>query len=75
MGILQAVASVNEGMWYARSTEFLKGPGMDNIKWLRVIGDTVFAIGLFAFVLFVFSLNRKQHLQKPDLLDDVSKIQ
>nr|WP_315255873.1 hypothetical protein [uncultured Flavobacterium sp.] len=32
MVILQAVASINKGMWYARSAEFLKGPGMDNIK-------------------------------------------
>jgi nitric oxide reductase subunit B len=60
MGILQAIASVNEGMWYARSAEFLKGPGMDNIKWLRVIGDTIFAMGLFAFVWFVFSLDSKR---------------
>lgn len=56
MGILQAVASVNEGMWYARSAEFAQQPGMDTIKWLRVIGDTIFAVGLFAFVWFVFSL-------------------
>ena len=56
MGILQAVASVNEGMWYARSAEFSQQPGMDTIKWLRVIGDTIFAVGLFAFVWFVFSL-------------------
>jgi nitric oxide reductase subunit B len=62
MGILQAIASVNKGLWYARSAEFLKGPGMDTIKWLRVIGDTIFAIGLFAFVWFVFSLDHKKRM-------------
>ena len=62
LGILQAIASVNEGMWYARSAEFLQGPGMDTIRWLRVIGDTIFAIGLFAFVWFVFSLDSKHEL-------------
>ncbi len=64
MGILQAVASVNEGMWYARSAEFAQQPGMATIKWLRVIGDTIFAAGLFAFVWFVFSLDSKRRHSK-----------
>lgn len=62
MGVLQAVASVNEGMWYARSSEFMQQPGMDTIRWLRIVGDTIFAVGLFAFVWFVFSLKSKQEL-------------
>lgn len=62
MGVLQAVASVNEGIWYARSAEFLQQPGMGTIRWLRVIGDTIFAIGLFAFVWFVFSLKSNKEL-------------
>lgn len=60
IGLLQTVASVNEGMWYARSAEFMQQPGMDTLRWLRVIGDTIFAIGLVAFVYFVFSLNSKK---------------
>lgn len=59
MGVLQAVASVNHGMWYARSAEFMQQPGIDTIKWLRVVGDTIFAAGLFTFVWFVFSLDSK----------------
>lgn len=60
MGILQAIASVNKGMWYARSAEFAQQPGMATIKWLRVVGDTIFSAGLFAFVWFVFSLDSKR---------------
>ncbi len=60
IGLLQTVASVNEGMWYARSAEFMQQPGMDTLRWLRVIGDTIFAVGLVAFVYFVFSLNSKK---------------
>jgi len=60
VGILQAIASVNEGIWYARSSEFMQTPLMDTFKWLRVVGDTVFALGLFAFVWFVFSLKIKK---------------
>lgn len=62
MGVLQAVASVNEGMWYARSAEFMQKPGMDTIRWLRIVGDTIFAVGLFAFVWFVFSLKKHEEL-------------
>jgi nitric oxide reductase subunit B len=73
MGILQAVASVNEGMWYARSAEFLQQPGMDTIRWLRLFGDTIFAVGLFAFVWFVFSLNAKKEIPKDKRGANVSK--
>ena len=62
IGLLQTVASVNEGMWYARSAEFMQQPGMDTLRWLRVIGDTIFAIGLVSFVWFVFSLDSKKKL-------------
>ena len=57
VGLLQTVASVNHGMWYARSAEFMQQPGMDTLRWLRVVGDSIFAVGLIAFVWFVFSLN------------------
>ncbi|MEG9327140.1 nitric-oxide reductase large subunit [Salinimicrobium catena] len=60
IGLLQTVASVNEGMWYARSAEFMQQPGMDTLRWMRAIGDTIFAIGLVSFVWFVFSLNSKK---------------
>ncbi len=60
IGVFQSIASVNEGMWYARSAEFMQTPLMDTLKWMRVIGDTIFAFGLFAFVWFVFSLNSKK---------------
>ncbi|MGB8374660.1 MAG: nitric-oxide reductase large subunit [Salegentibacter sp.] len=56
VGLLQTIASVNHGIWYARSAEFLQQDGMDTLRWLRVIGDTIFAIGIAAFVWFVFSL-------------------
>jgi nitric oxide reductase subunit B len=61
VGILQAWASVQEGLWYARSAEFLQMPLMDTLRWLRVIGDTIFtaeavAAGAVAFGLFVVGL-------------------
>ncbi len=62
IGLLQTVASVNHGMWYARSAEFMQQPEMAVLKWLRVIGDTIFAIGLVTFVCFVFSLKKDKNI-------------
>jgi nitric oxide reductase subunit B len=56
VGLLQTVASVEHGLWYARSAEFLQGPGMDTLRWLRVVGDTVFAAGIMALGWFVVGL-------------------
>jgi nitric oxide reductase subunit B len=53
VGLLQTWASVEHGYWYARSPEFLNTGVMDVLRWLRVIGDTVFAAGAFAFVAAV----------------------
>jgi len=50
VGLLQTWAAVSKGYWYARSEEFLHAPLMDTLRWLRVIGDTVFAAGALAFV-------------------------
>ncbi|GMW02215.1 MAG: nitric oxide reductase [Candidatus Hydrogenedentota bacterium] len=55
-GILQAWASVNDGMWMARSAEFMQTDLMDTLRWLRVIGDTIFAVGVLALGWFVLGL-------------------
>lgn len=56
IGLAQTVASVKEGLWYARSAEFLQQPHMVTLKWLRIPGDTLFAAGTLALVWFVFGL-------------------
>jgi len=56
VGLLQTWASVKEGYWYARSAEFLSTPLVQNIKWARTIGDTIFALGAIVLVVFVFGL-------------------
>lgn len=56
VGFMQTVASVNEGMWYARSAEFMQQPILTVFRWLRTVGDTIFAIGALALFWFVFKL-------------------
>ncbi|HEU4774741.1 MAG TPA: nitric-oxide reductase large subunit [Lysobacter sp.] len=56
MGVLQLEANLERGYWYARSAEFMNRPIIDLLVWLRVPGDTVFAVGAFLIALFVMSL-------------------
>ncbi len=56
IGLLQTVASIDTGYWYARSPEFLQTPLMANLRWMRAPGDTVFALGAVALILFMIGL-------------------
>jgi nitric oxide reductase subunit B len=64
VGLLQTWASVKYGYWYARSSEFLATPVVQAVKWSRVFGDTIFAIGSLALVLFVVGLVTGHSLRK-----------
>lgn len=66
IGLAQTVASVKEGLWYARSAEFLHQPAMITLKWLRVIGDTIFAVGTVALAWFIFGLKGGWSIEKRD---------
>jgi nitric oxide reductase subunit B len=56
IGLMQGWAAVEHGTWYARSAEFLQTGGMNTLRWLRMIGDTVFAIGALVLGWFVLGL-------------------
>jgi nitric oxide reductase subunit B len=56
MGLMQAWASVEHGTWYARSSEFMQTGVMSTLRWMRMIGDTVFALGAIALGCFVAGL-------------------
>ena len=64
VGLAQTVASVKHGLWYARSAEFLNTPPLQTIRWLRVIGDTIFAVGALILGWFVFGLRLGWSLKK-----------
>lgn len=48
IGLLQFYASVTEGMWYARSEEFMQQPLLQTLRWIRTFGDMVFIVGALA---------------------------
>ncbi|HWR35338.1 MAG TPA: nitric-oxide reductase large subunit [Clostridia bacterium] len=56
IGLMQAWASVEFGTWYARSAEFLQSGLMNKLRWMRMFGDTAFAIGAVILGWFVLGL-------------------
>lgn len=56
IGIMQSVASIKEGYWYARSAEFMQTDMMNTLRWLRVPGDILLAVGEMLLVIFIIGL-------------------
>lgn len=56
LGLAQAWASIDSGLWYARSEEFLYTPTLTFVRWLRVPGDIIFALGALAIGVFMVGL-------------------
>jgi nitric oxide reductase subunit B len=56
VGLLQALASIEYGTWYARSAEFLQSGPMQALRWMRVPGDVLFAAGAGLLAWFVLGL-------------------
>ncbi|HVT31497.1 MAG TPA: cbb3-type cytochrome c oxidase subunit I, partial [Rhodanobacteraceae bacterium] len=56
LGVLQLSAALEHGYWYARSEEFMGRPLIHLLVWMRMPGDTLFAVGALLFGWFVLRL-------------------
>jgi nitric oxide reductase subunit B len=56
VGVLQTIASIKHGMWYARSYEFMQSSSLQTLRWMRIFGDIIFSVGAVALALFVMGL-------------------
>ncbi len=56
IGILQLIAAIDHGYWYARSADFMQQPLIEMLVWMRVPGDTIFSIGALSLAWFVARL-------------------
>ena len=56
IGIIQGYASISEGLWYARSEEFMQQPLFDTLRWVRLGGDVVFIFGALSFFWQIFTM-------------------
>ena len=66
VGLMQTWASVDRGYWYARSPEFMQTPIMQNLRWMRVPGDTIFFLGAVSLVWFVAGLKTGHSFRKSE---------
>ena len=56
LGVLQLSAALEHGYWYARSAHFMDQPIVHLLVWLRMPGDTIFAVGALLIAWFVLRL-------------------
>jgi nitric oxide reductase subunit B len=56
VGLLQTYQSVSAGYWSARSAEFMQTDLMQTLRWFRVVGDSIFAVGAVALFIFIIGL-------------------
>ena len=65
IGLLQTYQSVSAGYWSARSPEFMQTDTMQVLRWMRIVGDTIFAVGAIAFVYFSLQVIFKGGKSRP----------
>jgi len=70
VGVLQTVASIKQGIWYARSQEFLQGSTLQTLRWMRIFGDVIFSVGALALALFVIGLKTGWSIDRTKRLYD-----
>jgi nitric oxide reductase subunit B len=56
VGVIQAFASIDQGVWYARSPEVIHSPIVELLVWMRMPGDVTFSIGAVTLALFAGKL-------------------
>jgi len=56
LGVLQLSAALEHGYWFARSEHFMDQPIVHLLIWMRMPGDTIFAVGALLFGGFALRL-------------------
>lgn len=64
IGIIQAYTSITKGYSFARDSDLLYSPVVQTLKWMRMIGDIIFSVGIFYFCWFaidetIYNFKRK----------------
>ncbi len=72
IGLVQTWASVEHGYAYARSPELMQLPYMKTLRWMRIPGDTLFALGAMAIIAFVFGIGSRKAGSRSVAPDDLA---
>lgn len=70
IGLIQFSASLEHGLWYARSFEVMQSSLIQNLRWLRVIGDVIFAAGAICYAISVLDRCEIINLGSDEETDD-----
>jgi nitric oxide reductase subunit B len=62
-GILQFNAVIENGLWFARSNQFIDSSAFQNLTWMRIVGGSLFVIG-GVIPLSWFIVSRSSSLKK-----------
>jgi len=77
-GIHQLFASMDKGLWFARSQEFLQAPAFQTMTWLRIVGGSIFLLGgvmpLTWFVLRQISHLKPSAMPSPETAPAETKL-
>ena len=74
VGLMQTYQSVSVGYWSARSSEFMQTELMQTLRWMRMIGDTIFALGAIAFVYFALNLMWQRPVKKAEIVHTPAEV-
>lgn len=72
-GILQFKAVTEQGLWYAKSTNFIDSSRFQTLTWLRIIGGSIFTVGGVIPLIWFITSSRKA-LKNPQV-ESVDPIQ
>lgn len=71
IGLIQVFASIEHGLWYARGAEVMQTEVIQYLRWIRFVGDVVFAGGALFLALAVLDrtglVKVKESTEKPEL--------
>lgn len=67
IGIIQAYTSITKGYSFARDSDLLYSPVVQTLKWLRMIGDIIFSVGIFYFCWFTISETLYNYKRKSNI--------
>jgi nitric oxide reductase subunit B len=65
IGLIQVSASLEHGLWYARGSELMQTDLIQYLRWVRGVGDVVFAVGAFAYAGAVLDRTGLYNLSGP----------
>ncbi|MFP5386715.1 MAG: nitric-oxide reductase large subunit [Bacteriovoracia bacterium] len=75
IGLIQVAASMEAGLWYARGSEVMQTDIIQYLRWIRGLGDVVFAFGALSFSAAILDKVGLYRVTNTELTVEEVKIQ